>query len=133
MSLLPGVICRELWKLRGRHIHNGGNGNPHEVIAAVLRQMRTNAEAFPFSYMCPDDDSLISLGLVYTLQAYSRKGLRVVVWTFPTAAYTFKNDGFSLGNPELSGGGIIIRDKYGTIVVAMAIHLGRCTSTYAED
>mgnify|MGYP004714311617 CR=1 FL=1 len=65
----------------------------------------------------------------------SRQGrmhIQPVRWVSPQGGWKLNSDGYSRGNPGLSGGGGLVRDRHGNFVFGYSGHFGTLTSLHVE-
>ena len=55
-----------------------------------------------------------------------------VAWVAPTGGYKLNSDGCSRGNPGISGGGGVMRDREGKLIFGYSCFFGSLTSLHAE-
>ena len=133
LILLPSLICWEVWKVRCRMFHNGGNACPSQVCRQIQLNALSISHVFPFEQATLEDLRLMSLGLVSRLSRSKPKVPVSILWKWPSPGTVKLNvDGSFLGNPGPSGGGGVVRSPSDDVLFGFAMSFGIKTNMEAE-
>ena len=130
VDILPSFICWHVWKARNKAVWEGVHLSCGEVCRAILRDV-SEVVAGKFGKVT------VALTFNQFLDQISAhrpiQRCRLVRWHAPSGGFMLLNtDGCSKGNPGPSGGGGVLRDSAGQVLVGYSAFLGVNTSLRAE-
>nr|XP_027082456.1 uncharacterized protein LOC113704781 [Coffea arabica] len=129
-DIVPVFICWNIWKARCRAVFERARVRVKELCEAVFQDVKL---AFEVQFSLAVHVSDFSLFYERVAQSTVRYEFRVVRWRAGGQADMVLNtDGCSKGNPGASGGGGLLRDSAGQLLVAFSAYLGEATSLHAE-
>ena len=129
VNILPTVVCWSIWKVRNSFIHEGRISTSNQVVASSWLLLQEVTSLNP---------PLVSRNVVVGL-AWSNLLLRcrfkvpiAIHWFCPVSGLKLNVDGSSRGNPGQAGGGFVVRDSSGWVILAESKYFGHATSLEAE-
>ena len=128
--LLPMLVCWELWKARNTGVFEGRRAVSTEVVRQVFIQL-----CALFHCRFPEIDGYFgSWDVFHSALVGMRRRVSIiqVAWVAPTGGYKLNSDGCSRGNPGISGGGCVVRDRDGKLIFGYSCFFGSLTSLHAE-
>nr|XP_027102884.1 uncharacterized protein LOC113724156 [Coffea arabica] len=130
-QILPLLICWQLWKCRNSMRYDGACIGWTRVCNLVLSDLLELFGLFlPYRRPFPSD----WVRFYAEISGWApRISYTLVRWSRPSAgALKLNTDGCSKGNPGASGGGGILRDGGGSLILAFSCYFGHATSLQAE-
>nr|XP_027064415.1 uncharacterized protein LOC113690621 [Coffea arabica] len=115
-DIVPVFICWNIWKARCRAVFEGARVRVKEICEAVFQDVKS---AFEIQFSLAAQVSDFSLFYERIAQSTDLYEFRIVRWR-------------AGGKPGASGGGGILRDSDGQLLVAFSAYLGEATSLRAE-
>nr|XP_027093583.1 uncharacterized protein LOC113713984 [Coffea arabica] len=130
VSILPSFICWHIWKARNKAIFEGVKLTREEICHGILRDISAAVEIkFHHRIVAQTFDRFFER-LSQPLPVHR---VQLVKWQATgRGILSLNTDGCSKGNPGMSGGGGILRDSNGQVLVAFSVYLGVNTSLRAE-
>ena len=129
-SVTPIFICWNIWKARCRVVFDGARVRAKEICGAVFQDVK---EAFEIHFKVAVQGSNFQVFYTVVSQAPYLYECRIVRWEAGGYGCTTLNtDGCAKGNPGVSGGGGVLRDSGGHVLVAFSAYLGEGSSLRAE-
>ncbi|XP_043694140.1 uncharacterized protein LOC122644825 [Telopea speciosissima] len=131
-GILPSLIIWELWKERNNRRH----GEKRRTASSIIECIKTWVRELPFPAKVGTHGSVRD-GLLLQCFGFSapspRRKRPIPVYRCPPFVSVKLNvDGACRGNPDLGGGGGIIRDRQGEVLVAFSNFYGPCTNSLAK-
>lgn len=122
----------EVWCERKRRKYEGKRGAPKYIYYKIIHSVRCTT--FPACHSSGDLSILSSLRHASFVPALTKRVKPIVVrWSLPpVGGFKLNVDGASKGNPGHEGGGRLIRDHKGSIILAFSHFYGQCFSLVAE-
>ncbi|XP_071920660.1 uncharacterized protein [Coffea arabica] len=129
-DIVPVFICWNIWKARCRAVFEGARVRVKEICDEVFQDVKS---AFEVQFSLATQVSDFSLFYERVARSTDLYEFRIVWWRAGGQADMVLNtDGCSKGNPGASGGGGLLRDSNGQLLVAFSAYLGEATSLRAE-
>ncbi|XP_027170023.1 uncharacterized protein LOC113769901 [Coffea eugenioides] len=130
-ATLPSWICWHIWKARNKAVFEGVRLQGSEVCQAIFRDVKAVFEIQFHQLM--DVHTFPELYDAIAVAAPLRYGILIMGWKPSEAGQlTLNTDGCSKGNLGMSGGGGVLRNSNGELVVAFSAFLGKQSSLRAE-
>ncbi|XP_027166413.1 uncharacterized protein LOC113766418 [Coffea eugenioides] len=129
-SVTPIFICWNIWKARCRVVFDGARVRAKEICGAVFQDVKA---AFEIHFKVAVQGSNFQVFYTGVSQAPYLYECKIVRWEAGGYGCTTLNtDGCAKGNPGVSGGGGVLRDSGGHVLVAFSAYLGEGSSLRAE-
>ncbi|KAK4352288.1 hypothetical protein RND71_027806 [Anisodus tanguticus] len=130
LQCLPSIICWEIWKCRCSMRYEGSKINIRSIISQVVFLSRILIKA-QFPSLDLDKEWLVASEQIEDLK--SRIVIQTLQWQKPEAfCFKLNTDRCSKENPGSSGGGGILRNDKGELLVAFAAYFGNCSNIEAK-
>ena len=129
MSLLPALVCWSLWKARTSFLYGHQQTSSRSVVASSMSLLADVTRIKPPVVSGRVWDTFEGSGITL-LRRY--KTPMAVFWQKPNCLWKLNVDGSSMGNPAYAGGGIVVRDATGSLVLLQSLYFGHATSLFAE-
>ncbi|XP_027156179.1 uncharacterized protein LOC113756908 [Coffea eugenioides] len=130
VSILPSFICWHIWKARNKAVREGVSLSSGDICHGIIQDvvLAVSSEVNRWNLCLPFDQFFDRLSTPpVPLQC------RIVRWQAAgTGIATLNTDGWSKGNPGVSGGGGVLRDSEGRFLIGYSVCLGVSTSLRAE-
>ncbi|KAM7465445.1 hypothetical protein LguiB_013007 [Lonicera macranthoides] len=133
LSLIPVLICWMLWKNRNKGRFEGVNMSIAHIIKEIGDYVRCLLINSTIVQKRVDGDDVWIKDFVKSAPPMRMGVLSIIKWTAPGKDRVKLNtDGWSKGNPGLSGGGALIRNHCGSLVAALSNFYGNTSNMKAE-
>ncbi|XP_043714659.1 uncharacterized protein LOC122663014 [Telopea speciosissima] len=130
-GLLPSFIVWELWKERNNRKHGERALSASHIVEVICNWVREIPFLPPFRKLPNPRDSIVPQFFGITQKVAPSSSDPVFLWP-PFTAVKLNIDGACKGNSGEGGGGDIIRDNNGSVIVAFAKYYGAGTNNIAE-